>query len=81
MSPTASPVSANSSTAAVRTCTPPATRATSAETITTKNTAVTKRVPATARGNIMNVRARVAGFKDGAASVNASDGPRRWLRR
>jgi hypothetical protein len=29
----------------------------------------------------MNVNARVAGFKDGVANVNAKDGPKRWLRR
>src|SRR5215469_4024662 len=49
--------------------------------MTTKSKAMIKRVPARARGNIMNVNPRLAGFKEGAASVNAKEGPRRWLRR
>jgi len=37
---------------------------------------MTKRVLAIMRGNIMNVNARLAGFRGGAASVNAKDGPK-----
>src|SRR5438128_693878 len=45
------------------------------------DTARSSRAPAMFRGNIRNENARAAGFKEGAASVNANDGPRRWLRR
>src|SRR5256885_17266962 len=80
-SPRPSPVSANSSMPAVRTCTGPATRATSAETMTTRTMAITNRIPAMDRGNSRNEKVRAAGFKAGAARVNANDGPKRRLRR
>src|SRR2546430_1222262 len=54
---------------------------TSAETMTTRTMAITNRIPAMDRGNSRNEKVRAAGFKAGAARVNANDGPKRRLRR